>query len=105
MLRQHQFHELCRQRGWTYKLQGRFDSHNTPLLELGDPDYRAELWVEPIEDVEGAQSGEAIYLYVATDQVRLHRGSVREPLDLDHEVVVGADSVVSLVKLVPLVGG
>lgn len=81
VLRQHQLHELCRQRSWRYTLQGRFDSHNAPWLDLGPLGFRAELDVDPIEDLAQDQD-EAIYLYVSTDQVRFHRSDAPEPLEL-----------------------
>lgn len=67
VLRQHQLAALCKQRGWTYLLQGQFDSHNTPTLEIPEHGLRVELWVEP---GFGETSGAGIYLYIATDQVR-----------------------------------
>jgi hypothetical protein len=67
ILRQHQFAALCQQRGWDYRVQGEFDSHNTPTLNLPAQGLRAEFWVEA---VQGRLSPQMIYLYVATDQVR-----------------------------------
>lgn len=67
ILKQHQFAALCRQRGWTYALQGQFDSHNTPTLAIPEHGLRVEFWVEPGFD-ETSDLG--IFLYVATDQVR-----------------------------------
>jgi hypothetical protein len=67
ILRQHQFAALCQQRGWDYRVQGKFDSHNTPTLNLPAQGLRAEFWVEA---VQGQLSPQMIYLYVATDQVR-----------------------------------
>ncbi|HVM59697.1 MAG TPA: DUF4132 domain-containing protein [Verrucomicrobiae bacterium] len=69
ILRQHQFSALCLQRGWKYHLQGNFDSHNVPTLELPQYDARVEFWVESIA-TEGATSDTGIFLYVSTDQVR-----------------------------------
>lgn len=67
VLKQHQFAALCKQRGWTYSLQGSFDSHNTPTLEIPERNLRVELWVEP---GFGDTTDAGIYLYIATDQVR-----------------------------------
>lgn len=67
VLKQHQFAALCKQRGWTYGLQGQFDSHNTPFLEIPEHGVRIEYWVEA---AEGEISTMGIYLYATTDQVR-----------------------------------
>jgi len=67
VLRQHQLAALCKQRGWTYSLQGQFDSHNTPSLEIPEHGLQVEYWVEA---AEGDTSAAGIYLYVTTDQVR-----------------------------------
>jgi Domain of unknown function (DUF4132) len=69
LIRQHQFAALAKERGWTYQLQGAFDSHNTPTLPLPKQDLTAEFWVEPSGGNEGT-SGAGIYLHLATDQVR-----------------------------------
>ncbi|HEX5720157.1 MAG TPA: DUF4132 domain-containing protein [Thermoanaerobaculia bacterium] len=67
ILKQHQLAALCKQRGWTYSLQGEFDSHDTPTLEIPEHGLRVELWVEA---GTGEISEAGIYLHVATDQVR-----------------------------------
>ncbi|HWM91572.1 MAG TPA: DUF4132 domain-containing protein [Thermoanaerobaculia bacterium] len=79
ILKQHQFAALCRQRGWTYGLQGQFDSHNTPFLMIPEHGLRVEFWV----DAAGEDASEmAIYLYVATDQVRFcDLAGVPQPLE------------------------
>lgn len=69
VLRQHQFAALCRERGWRYRLQGAFDSHNTPSLPLPRWELEAEYWVDAIHGTsEVGASG--IYLQITTDQVR-----------------------------------
>lgn len=83
VLRQHQFHALCQQRGWHYTLQGNFDSHNTPVIDLPDHGYRVEFWVDPIGDVRGDISESGIFLYVASDQVRFYRLRESGPVALD----------------------
>jgi Domain of unknown function (DUF4132) len=70
VLRQHQFHKLCQARGWRYSLQGQWDNHNFPTLELPHAGLIAEFWVE-VGAGEASDSG--IYLYVSTDQVRFYR--------------------------------
>jgi uncharacterized protein DUF4132 len=72
VLRQHQLSALCRERGWTYRLQGTFDSANSPVLELPRHGLRAEFWVESIPNEQ--MSGAGIYLHVSTDQVRFSDG-------------------------------
>ncbi len=77
ILKQHQLAALCAERGWSYKLQGQWDSHNVPFLVLPDLDLRIELWVDPEE--EEAVSGTGIYLYVTTGDLRIsgERGESR----------------------------
>ena len=70
ILRQHQFAVLCQQRGWDYRLQGQFDSYNTPTFALPAHGLKAEFWVEA---VQGEPSPASIFLYVATDQVRFYQ--------------------------------
>jgi len=75
ILRQHQFQALCDARGWTYRLMGNFDSHNTPTRYVPEHDISVEFWVEAAPGA-GAEnlSPSAIFLYIATDQVRFCRG-------------------------------
>lgn len=69
ILKQHQFAALCRQRGWTYTLQGQWDSHNVPTRLLPELDLQVEFWVESLADqTHFTEAG--IYLYITTDQVR-----------------------------------
>jgi hypothetical protein len=82
ILKQHQFNSLCKDRGWKYKLQGAFDSYNTPTLELPEWNLSAEFWVEPVADNRHT-TGSGIFLYVSTDQVRFYDDkSPNEPLPL-----------------------
>jgi hypothetical protein len=82
VLKQHQLAALCRQRGWTYALQGNFDSHNVPALALPRWGLRGEFWVEGPGD-RGDLSPAGIYLHVTTDQVRFYRAEARDPLPLE----------------------
>lgn len=87
VLKQHQFAALCQQRGWTYRLQGEWDSANTPTLVLPAWGLRAEFWVEQIRAEgplmeRGDLSHLGVSLYLTTDQVRFYRGAVAEPLPL-----------------------
>ncbi|MBW4692678.1 MAG: DUF4132 domain-containing protein [Lyngbya sp. HA4199-MV5] len=67
IIRQHQFANLCQQRGWHYSLQGDFDSHNIPTWNLPQWDLQIQFWVDPASH-EVAETH--IYLYLSTDQVR-----------------------------------
>jgi hypothetical protein len=69
IIRQHQFAALAKERGWTYRLQGAFDSHNIPTLVLPAWHLAVEFWVDSPGGYEGT-SPSGIYLHVATDQVR-----------------------------------
>jgi hypothetical protein len=72
LLRQHQLQTLCRERDWTYQLQGNFDSHNAPTRRLPEWGLQAQFWVDAVGN-DGALSDHGIYLYVSTDQVRFVR--------------------------------
>ncbi len=82
VLKQHQFKALCDQRGWTYRIQGGFDSGEVPIAVRVVPewDLRAEFWVDPIGDGVNGMSETGICLYVSTDQVRFMRGETVVPL-------------------------
>jgi hypothetical protein len=69
IIRQHQFAALAKERGWTYRLQGGFDSHNTPTLLLPRWNLAAEFWVEASGGNEGTSEA-GIYLHLGTDQIR-----------------------------------
>jgi hypothetical protein len=88
VIRQHPFAALCQQRGWRYRLQGAWDSANTPVRDLPEWNLRAEFWVVPLR-VEGtSQEGSdlmesPIFLCVSTDQVRFTRPGGGAPIPLD----------------------
>jgi hypothetical protein len=83
IIRQHQFAALAQQRGWKYRLQGAFDSHNTPFLPLPRLDLVVEFWVDPATG-NGTTSEMGIYLHLATDQVRFRdpTGNARALIDI-----------------------
>jgi hypothetical protein len=88
VIRQHQFAALCQARGWRYKLQGDWDSANTPTLEMPLWNLQAEFWVEPIHEGRPFHEREdightGIYLHTTTDQVRFVRRDSMEPLSLE----------------------
>ena len=70
VLRQHQLSALCRERGWQFRLMGKWDSHNNPQLEIPRYGLCAELGVEFHED--GGVSGHMIYMTIATSRVRFY---------------------------------
>jgi hypothetical protein len=81
ILKQHQFKALCQQRGWRYELQGQWDSHNIPQIDLAVSGLSAEYWVDPAgeDDISPAY----VYLYLASDQVRFLRSeALDEPMPL-----------------------
>jgi hypothetical protein len=82
LLRQHQFASLAQLRGWSYRLQGAWDGHNTPLLDLPGWGVRAEFRVDGIGEDETMWTPAGIYLYASTDQVRFFRRGAFEPMSL-----------------------
>jgi hypothetical protein len=83
ILRQHQFRALCRERGWAYTLQGEWDGHNVPTLDLPQASLRAEYWVDIIEADDAPVSAHFVHLYVTTDQVRFYRAGEPHPVALE----------------------
>jgi len=81
ILRQHIFSALCEQRGWTFRLMGQWDSHNTPTLELQQFGLRVEYDVDFPHD-ESEVSAHGIYLLIRTGAVRfLDADGMSRPLD------------------------
>ncbi len=81
ILRQHQFAALTRQRGWRYTLQGQWDSHNTPYINLPHWNLTAEYLVNADwTENEGHVNAAGIFNYITTDQVRFVRD--RGPIQL-----------------------
>jgi uncharacterized protein DUF4132 len=70
-VRQHQLAALCRERGWSYHLQGQFDGANAPVKQLPAFDLAVELDLDVPGDSPVADSG--IYLQVVTGRVRFLR--------------------------------
>lgn len=70
VLRQHQFAALARGRGWSYALQGAFDSPDEhATLQLPAFDLTATFWVDRPWDSEDWNDA-GIFNHVLTDQVR-----------------------------------
>jgi hypothetical protein len=69
ILRQHVFAALCGQRGWTFRLMGQWDSHNTPTLEL--PQFGLEVRYDvDFPQNENEVSGHHVYLLIRTATLR-----------------------------------
>lgn len=96
ILRQHQLAALAQQRGWAYRLQGNFDSFNSPTLALPEHRLIAEFWVEPLE--EGI-SDRGIYLYVTSDQVRFGPRLEEVPPIVFSEVMRDVDLFVGVASI------
>jgi len=79
VLRQPQLNQLCKQRGWDYRLIGTWDGDNWPTKRLHQWDLQAEFAVEGVLD-EALLTDYSVCLYVTTDQVRFSRD--RQPLPL-----------------------
>ena len=79
VLRQHVFAALCEQRGWTFRLMGQWDSHNTPALELPQFGLRVEYEVDFPRD-ESEVSGQFIYMLIRTGAVRFFEADGRPRL-------------------------
>jgi hypothetical protein len=77
VMRQHQFAALCRERGWSYRLQGQFDSQNNATKLLLAHGLEIELEIEPADE-EAAPSG--IFVRVRTGDVRFLRDRRPAPL-------------------------
>jgi hypothetical protein len=75
VIKQHQFHALCGQRGWANRLRLMVDDLCPPATRpLPAWNLRAEFWVESIGDqfaVDTTPNG--AFLYLSTDQVRFYR--------------------------------
>ena len=79
IIRQHQFAQLCKERGWRYTSQGDWDGANLPELELPKWNLTAVFHVDPATEETSAAG---IYLHVATDQVRFCRAHENNGINL-----------------------
>jgi hypothetical protein len=80
VLLQHPFAALCRERGWQYRLQGEWDSANTPTRRLPRWNLEVEFWVDAPTD-QPSLTHARIYEIICTDQVRFHREGAPVPLE------------------------
>ncbi len=83
ILRQHQLSALCRERGWRYGLQGMWDSANIPFLDVTAHRMRVEYWLEPAGGGQEETTEMAVFLYLATDQVRFYSLHEDGPMALE----------------------
>ncbi|QMT32706.1 DUF4132 domain-containing protein [Conchiformibius steedae DSM 2580] len=82
ILKQHQYINLARGRGWQGSVQSSWDYGNGQITALALPEYglRAEFWTDGVGE-EYSDSG--MFLYTATDQVRFyHEGENDAPINL-----------------------
>ncbi len=81
IIRQHQFAQLCQQRGWRYRLLGNWGSgDDDPRLDLPKWKLKAEFQVGMAGDGTDL-SGTGVWMLLSTDQVRfLNRAGERVPL-------------------------
>jgi hypothetical protein len=96
ILRQHQLAALCQSRGWEYRLQGQFDSHNVPTLPIPAHVLKAEFRVEALGS-EATPRG--IYLHVSSDQVRFGQPLERVPPLVFSEVMRDVDLFVGVASV------
>ena len=75
IVKQHQYHALCANRGWRNTLRLLVDDDYPPTSRwLEKWGIRAEFWVEGIGDDYGVDTTESgSFLYLATDQVRFYK--------------------------------
>jgi hypothetical protein len=73
ILKQHQFNQLTKARGWKYTLQGQFDNGADGIASVSLPavGLTAQYWTNVV-DPQGAASASSagVYNYLVTDQVR-----------------------------------
>jgi hypothetical protein len=72
VLRQHQMAALARARGWTYALQGAWDTPDEHAqLRLPEHGLRVSFWTQRPFDTEDWNDA-GVFVHVLTDQVRFH---------------------------------
>jgi hypothetical protein len=82
VLRQHQMAALARGRGWTYALQGAWDTEEERVhLRLPEHDLHVAFWVERPWDSDDYNDA-GVYTYILSDQVRFEDAE-GDPVALD----------------------
>lgn len=82
ILNQHQFNELCRQRGWGYQMQGQWDGGSPAKVEVPEYGVRAEFHVEPFSHENVNVSPAGIYSCLTTDGVRFFKSNSDQEMKL-----------------------
>lgn len=84
VLRQHQCHALCQQRGWKSMLRIAADTEVYPAHKLLTAyGLRAEFWAESVGDEYGVDTLESgAFIHIATDQVRFY--PIEEGMNSQH---------------------
>ncbi len=85
ILRQHQFHALCKAKDWKFDYLGGWDNWKKPHRVLAKLGMMAEFGVDPVEDDQRSDAGVPIHL--ATDQVRFVRRGEQVQLDQIEPIV------------------
>jgi hypothetical protein len=80
ILRQHQLAALCRERDWQYRLQGDWDSSNTPTRVLPRWGLEVRFDVDPPEDRSTGVGESGVFQFVATGRVLFYRDRTPVPL-------------------------
>lgn len=78
LLRQHQFVALARERGWNYRLQGPWDSHNVPSKSQGP--WSFSFSVQGLDDGEDGDSSTG-YPFLSTGLLHLMRAGELQALE------------------------
>ena len=92
IVKQHQFSSLCKARGWSFDLAGRWSyRRHHAVRELPQWGLRAEFWVDAIDRADAyADSGVALYL--STDQVRFY--STEDPSEDEPRALLDVPALV-----------
>jgi hypothetical protein len=107
ILKQHQFNSLAGVRGWKYTIQGWFDNGANGIATIKLPafDMIAEYWTNAVE-TDDRMTGNGIFSYIATDQVRFTHTRLQEavqladvPIELFSEVMRDVDLFVGVTSV------
>ncbi len=81
-LKQFQLVALCRERGWSYQLQGGWDGANDPTFEL--PHWKIRVRLELSPNMQGSpMNATGVYQYVLTEKTFFYlQGETLQPLNV-----------------------
>jgi|GEM_PF-1018500 len=81
-LKQFQLVALCRERGWSYQLQGGWDGANDPAFVL--PHWNIRVRLELSSDMQGSpMNATGVYQYVLTEKAFFyHQGESLQPINM-----------------------